>query len=198
MAAAESMISSADFEQMVESSVGELLAAEGFRRGEALPFHIRYERDALFVDIEYEASRSRELTIWLGDADRNGEPPLTLPDALLATDCDAQAIERIARSQSGDPAFLERLLNDARDLLAEFAQPFLHGDGSAFARARAIRSDRARAYTEELQNRPVLEAAVTAWEAKDYGRVHDLLNPIRDSLDEAHRRRLRLAEKRLR
>jgi hypothetical protein len=195
--AAESMISMADFEQMVKSSVGELLTAEGFRRGEGLPFRIRYERGALFVDIEYETSRSRELTIWLGDADRNGEPPLTLPDALRATGCGAEAIERIARSQTGDPAFLERLLNDARELLSRFGQPFLRGDDSAFARAREIRSERARAYTAELQTRPVLEAADSAWQAKDYGRVHDLLNPMRDSLDESHRRRLRFAEKRL-
>lgn len=197
MGAAESMISSADFEQMVESSVGKLLTAEGFRRVDELPFRIRYERGALFVDVEYETSRSRELTIWLADADRNGEPPLTLSDALRATDCDAEAIERVARSQTGDAAFLGRLLFDARDLLFTFGQPFLNGDESAFARARQIRSDRARSYTAGLRHRPVLEAADAAWQAKDYGRVHDLLNPIRDSLDESHRRRLTFAEKRL-
>jgi hypothetical protein len=198
MDATEPMISAPEFEQMVETSVGEMLTAEGFRRGEDSPFRVRYERGTLFVEVEYEATRSRELTIWLGDADRIGEPPLTLNDVLRATDCDAEAIERIARSQTGDATFLRRLLCDARDLLSRFGQPFVHGDESAFARARSIRSERARAYTTELQHRPVLEAADTAWQAKDYGRVHDLLNPIRDSLDESQKRRLEFAEKRLR
>lgn len=196
--ATEPMISAAEFEQMVEASVGDLLTADGFRRGENAPFRARFERGTLFVDVEYETTRSRELTIWLGDADRRGEPPLTLNDALRATDCDEEARERIARSQTGDTTFLERLLYDARDLLSRFGQPFLHGDESAFARARGIRSERARAYTTELQDRPVLEAADTAWQAKDYGRVHDLLNSIRDSLDESQQRRLKFAEKRLR
>ena len=196
MAAAESMIASADFEEMVASSLGDLLTAEGFRRRDLMPFLIRYERGNAFVDVEYEASRSRELTIWIGDADRNAEPPLTLPDALRATNCDAQTIERIARSQSGDRTFLERLLFDARELLSTFGRPFLRDDDSAFARARHIRSSRARAYTAELQNRAVLEAAEKAWHVKDYGRVHELLDPIRDSLSEPHSRRLRFAESR--
>lgn len=194
----EPMISPSEFEQMVEASVGRLLTAEGFCHGEDSAFRIRYERGALFVEVEYEPTRSRELTIWFGDADRTGEPPLTLNDVLRATDCDVALSSDFARSQTGDVALLERLLHDARDVLARFGGPLLRGDEAAFARARGIRSEQARAYTAELRNRPVLEAADTAWRAKDYGRVHDLLNPIRDSLDETQKRRLDFAERRLR
>lgn len=66
-----------------------------------------------------------------------------------------------------------------------------------FAAARRLRSERAAQYTAELRNSAILEAADVAWKKKDDGRVHDLLNPIRDSLDESHRRRLTFAEKRL-
>jgi len=91
-----------------------------------------------------------------------------------------------------------RSSSTAAQLLSGCGRPFLRGDPSAFARARALRSERARAYTGELQLRGVLEAARAAWEERDYGRVHDLLNPLRDSLDEVHRRRLAFAQKRLR
>jgi hypothetical protein len=149
------------------------------------------------VDPEPVDPQHPELTIWLGGAGQNDEPPLALPDVLRATQCEIDAIDRIARSQTGDATALERLLNDARDLMSVCAQAFLRGDPSAFASARGIRSERARAYTAELRNRGVLEAADAAWQNKDYGRVHDLLNPLRDSLDEHHLRRLNFAEQRL-
>lgn len=197
MATPDTMISTSDFERMVHRSLGELLLANGYQLGDASPYRVRYERDAAFIDVEYDASRSRELTIWLGEAGGTNEPPLELPDVLRATPCGEDAIEQIARSQTGDAAFLERLLGDTRGLLVECGEPFLRGDASAFVAARRIRSQRARAYTAELRNRGVFDAADAAWQDKHYGRVHDLLNPIRDSLDEPHRRRLEFAEKRL-
>jgi hypothetical protein len=63
--------------------------------------------------------------------------------------------------------------------------------------ARTLRSERAAYYTAQLGSRGLLDEADAAWDEKDYGRVHDLLNPIRDSLGESHRRRLKFAEKRL-
>lgn len=197
MATLGAMISTADFERMVHTALSGLLAASGFRLGDASPYRVRYDCDATFVDVDYDASRSRELTIWLGDAARGNEPPLELPDALRATSCGAEAIEQIARSQTEDAAVLAQILTGARDLLAEFGAPFLRGDASAFTTARRVRSQRARTHTAELRDRGVYEAADTAWVDKDYGRVHDLLDPIRDSLDESHTRRLEFAEKRL-
>jgi hypothetical protein len=189
------MISAADFNGLVESSFGETLTAHGFHVDQEWPYRIRYRRGDVFVDADYDASRSRELTVWVGRDDEDDEPPLALPDVLRATTCDLESIDRAARTQTGDPAFLAELLAEAGDLLARFGQPFLQGARPAFLAARRLRSERARAYTAELRTRGALEAADAAWNGKDYDKVRELLDPIRESLDESHLRRLVFAEK---
>ena len=62
--------------------------------------------------------------------------------------------------------------------------------------ALASRSRRAAAYATAVQNRALLRAADDAWAQKDYGRVQDLLNPMRDALGVTPRR-LDFAEKKL-
>jgi hypothetical protein len=81
--------------------------------------------------------------------------------------------------------------------LYKCGEDFVAGDRDTFAAARELRSHRAEAYTQNLRGRGVLETADAAWGERDYGRVHDLLNPIRESLDRVHRRRLEFAEKKL-
>lgn len=44
---------------------------------------------------------------------------------------------------------------------------------------------------------PAIAEADTAWQARDYRRVCQLLGPMRDRLDDAHRRRLALAGRKL-
>lgn len=116
---------------------------------------------------------------------------------LRASECNAEDIRSVELIQTSDADALDRLLERAAALLRECSGRLL-GDGhDAFVLARAIRSQRAAAYTAELRNRGVLEEADAAWKQKDYGRVHDLLNPIGDSLGPSDQRRLEFAEKKL-
>lgn len=191
------MIDEGDFARLVHRTLGAALEPYGYKPAGADAFRVRFQKPSSFVDVTYDAARSQELSIWLGESPTDPEPPLELADVLRASGCDADDIRFAELIQAPDADALERLIQRVADLLRGCANRLLADGHDAFAAARRLRSERAAEYTAELRNSAILEAADVAWKKKDYGRVHDLLNPIRDSLDESHRRRLTFAEKRL-
>jgi hypothetical protein len=191
------MITAARFIEAVRRAFAYLTEEFGFRLGEPGDYVVRFERDAVYLSVDYDAGRSHEITVWVGDANAD-EPPLELADVLRAADAAPADIASVELMQTGDPKVAERLLEHAADLLHFHGRPFLEGRPEAFAQARSLRSRRAAEYTKDVRSRHVLEAADEAWAQKDFARVHDLLNPIRDSLDNTHLRRLMFVEGRLR
>lgn len=191
------MINEATFADVVRRVMGSALEPYGYELANAGGFRLRFETPDSYVAVTYDASRSHEVSIWLGELPEDAEPPLELADALRATDCGVEDIRFAELIQTSDVKALSRLLEQASQLLREFAYQLLEGRHDAFVAARAMRSERAAEYTEELRNASVLEEADAAWARKEYGRVHDLLNPIKDTLDDSRRRRLEFAEKRL-
>jgi hypothetical protein len=191
------MITTDRFIEAVRRAFAYLTEEFGFRLGEPGEYVVRFERNAVYVSVDYDAGRSHEITAWVGDANA-AEPPLELADVLRAADAAPAEVASVELMQTGDPEAAERLLEHAADLLRLHGRPFLEGRPEAFAQARSLRSRRAAEYTRDVRNRHLLDAADEAWAQKDFARVHDLLNPIRDSLDNAHLRRLRFVEGRLR
>lgn len=191
------MIDDGTFADVTRRTLGATLAAYSYGPAIADPFRVRFEKPSSYVEVVYDASRSQEVSIWLGESPNSSEPPLELPDVLRATSCDADDVQFAELIQTSDPDALERLLERASELLRRCASRFLEDGHDAFLAARTLRSERAAYYTAQLRSRGLLDEADAAWDEKDYGRVHDLLNPIRDSLGESHRRRLKFAEKRL-
>jgi hypothetical protein len=129
--------------------------------------------------------------------DASGEPPLELPDALRATDCPAADVESVRLIQAHEVDPIERLLVHVADVIGKWAAPFLEGDHEWFDAARRFRADRARAYTTRIANAPAIAKADTAWQARDYEAVCEILRPIRSELGHKHHRRLVFAERKL-
>lgn len=190
------MIDESTFLSEVRHRFGRVLSQHGYRLVASAGYSVRFGKHLNFVEVDYDAHRSTEVSIWVGD-DNEAEPPLELVDALRATGCGPQALQGLDLMQTSDPDELGRMLRRACRMLVECGESFVAGDPSAFRAARALRSQRAKDYTRETRNRSTLERADVAWSDRDYGQVHDLLNPIRDSLDSKYRRRLEFAGKRL-
>lgn len=190
------MIDERTFAREVSRVFDDLLAQFGYESISTNDYSVRYDAPRSFVQVDYDPARADEISVWLGDPS-NIEPPLELADALAATACNPEALDGIALMQTADAGVLRRLLQRAAELLEECGYEFLSGDDAAFSRAREERSRRAHHYTRSLTNRGTLERADVAWTNREYDLVHDLLSPIRDSLDSSHRRRLAFAEKRL-
>lgn len=191
------MIDERTFVDIAGATLGAALEPHGYQQTNVDGFRVRYEKPASYLEVTYDAARSHEVSIWLADSQGASEPPLELSDALRVTDCSPEDVRFVELIQTSDADVLGRLMERVSAVLRRCASGFLEGRRDAYTAARRLRSERAALYTAELHNRGALEAADAAWTEKDYGRVHDLLNPIRDSLDESHRRRLTFAEKRL-
>lgn len=191
------MIDEKTFEQVVRGTIGRTLDAYDYAPSSSDAYRVRFERPTSYVEVTYDAGRSHEVSIWLGESPADPEPPLELADVLQATECNAEDIRSVALIQTSDADALDRLLERAAALLRECSGRLLGNGHDAFVLARAIRSERAAAYTAELRHHGVLAEADAAWRQKEYGRVHDLLSPIRDALGPSERRRLEFAEKKL-
>ena len=160
-------------------------------------FTVEFRGPSASLAVGYE-ERGHELAVWLSDMeDNSGEPPLELADALRATACPASEVEAISLIQAHDVEPLQRLLERVAEAIGSYAGPFLRGDQRCFDAARSIRADRARAYTAEVVNGPAIAEADTAWQARNYKLVCQILRPIGDQLDDTHRRRLAFAKSKL-
>jgi hypothetical protein len=159
-------------------------------------FAVEFRSPSASLAVTYEA-RAHELSIWLSSDDDFGEPPLELPDALRATDCPASEVESVSLLQTQDVEPLQRLLGHVAEVLRRYAGRLLEGDRQSFDAARRIRTDGARAYTTQVVTAPAVAEADAAWQARNYGLVSEILRPLRNELDDTHRRRLTFAEKRL-
>jgi hypothetical protein len=158
-------------------------------------FSTRYEGQQVFVQVDYDAGRTHELNLRVGQKE-SPEPPFTLADLLRATDCPPDLISRVDLIQVADAAVLERQLARCTELLVAYGGPFLQGDPHAFADATALRSESARRYTSRMATAATIEKADSAWRRRDYDLVYALLGPIRSDLDLSHRRRLDFAVRR--
>lgn len=159
-------------------------------------YELRYEHGERFVVVAYDAARSHELTLWVGDIG-DGEPPLELADVLRASQCPEDDVDAVALMQTSDEFVLARLLGQAASALRACGSALLKGDAEAFGGAKRLRSQRAAEYTREINNRGILDEADCAWRARDYPRVRELLAPIRDSLSRTHAKRLEYVETKL-
>jgi hypothetical protein len=191
------MITPVQFIDIVDRTLGPGLSARGFAMVAPDDFNVEFRGASASLVVRYE-ERSHELSVWLVDfKDDSGEPPLELPDALRATDCPPSDVESVSLIQAHEVEPLQRLLGHVAGAIGKCAATFLEGDHRSFAAARGIRADRAHAYTAEVVNAPAIAEADSAWQARDYQQVCKLLRPIREALDDTHRRRLAFAEGRL-
>jgi hypothetical protein len=191
------MITPAQFIDIVDRALGPLLSTRGFAMVATDDFTVAFRSPSVSLLVRYD-ERAHELSVWLSDVeDDSGEPPLELPDALRATDCSPSDVEWVSLIQAHDVEPLERLLGRVAEVIERCAAPFLEGDRRSFDSARRTRAARARAYTAEVVNAPAIAEADKAWQARNYELVCEMLRPIRDELDDTHRRRLAFAESKL-
>lgn len=191
------MIDSSSFDAINRNRLAPVLEPHGYKNIGSDGFRTRFESPEFFVDVLYDATRSHEISIVLGPLNAVEALSLELSDALRANGSPEDDVRLVASIQASDDDVLSGIMARVAEVLRRSARVFLERRIEPYEEAVRLRSERAATYTSKVMHQPVLEAAETSWAAKDYGRVHDLLNPIRDSLDETHLRRLELAAKRL-
>lgn len=181
------------FVEAVEDAFSFLVEECGFRIASAEePTFVRYESDTTFLNV-YHGRQSYELNVEVGSiADPVGRS-YRLPDvlgAILGRDD-----KRRTYFQASNREAVRRCVQVIADLVAQHYGPVLKGDAEVLGRIAAHTSESSQAHTREVVQRPVREAAEKAWHAKDYARVQELYESVRESLTLVERKRLEYAEK---
>ncbi|HWT92954.1 MAG TPA: hypothetical protein VN238_08165 [Solirubrobacteraceae bacterium] len=190
------MITEGEFQTAVAETVGSFLEARGFRSAGGEGYGARFAADEVVFSVDLDAGRSWQLEV-SARMSRDSEPSLALSDLLRAAGAKEEQILPLRLVQVTERETLVRELLSATAALDGHLRPALAGDAAFFENARRIRSDHAAAYTARVVDRSRIAEADEAWTAKDYDRVNDILDPVRERLDETHARRLAYAKRKL-
>ena len=156
------------------------------------PTFVRYESNELFLNV-YHGRLSYEIDVEIGRILDPYQRRYWIADVLGAI----LSWEDKSRTyfQASNQKALRGCIQVIADLVATHDLPMLAGDLGVLDRVAAYASEKNAAYTRQLVEQPVRDAAHKAWRAKDYVRVRELYGSIRDSLTPVERKRLEYAEK---
>jgi hypothetical protein len=197
------------FAEAVEEAF-RFLEDDGFRCTERGPTLVRYESGPATVNVYHgrssyeigvelgctEAARSAGLSFGAGPAPKVvGNPGaagvVKLWDVLRFLG--VAGIERGTFLQASTPEAVRNAVARAAGLLQPHARVALRCDPAWWDRLLLWRSEDARLANEQEDLRRARGTAEQAWRERDWGRFVELLQPFRDSLTDAERKKLRYA-----
>ena len=156
------------------------------------PTFLRYQSNKLFVNV-YHGRLSYEIDVEIGRLSDPDQRRYWIADVLGAIL--GWKDKSMTYFQASNQKALRGCIQVIADLVAKHYRPMLAGDLSVLDRVAAYGSEKNAAYTRQLVEQPVRDAAHKAWRAKDYVKVRELYGSIRDSLVPVERKRLEYAEK---
>lgn len=190
------MIDERTFQIKVERAFRTLMASLNYYQTRSDGYIARYENDLFFFEVRYDANRTNELTFWFGRLG-SSDLPLEIADILQFAKCDESIVIAVGQIQTDKADILEHKLNATANYMRQYCTGTLSGGEEEYEKVYRDMGVRSQEYTDRLSIQPILDTAEIAWVQKEYDRVHDLLNPIKDHLDNRLKRRLRYAEKKL-
>jgi hypothetical protein len=170
-----------------------LTSEYGFRLVKVEVTFVRYETTEVFVNV-YHGRSSYELGVEIGRfADMVGsfERKFTLGDIIDWAGAKAETNFTFAMASS--PEKVKYWMPRLAALVRKYAGKALRGDALTFAQLR----DMARAYQKQDTLRRMRAEVEEAWHAKDYAKVVELYEPVRDDLSPAEIKKLEYARKHL-
>ncbi|MCL4684857.1 hypothetical protein KJ059_08905 [Myxococcota bacterium] len=97
--------------------------------------------------------------------------------------------------QASNAEVMQKCAAEIAALIDEYYGPVLAGDRETWERIAAVAEERNTAYTREVVQQPIREAASEAWARGDYEKVRELYESIRQDLSTVEKKRLAYAEK---
>lgn len=194
------------FEEAVLAAFSFLVAEFQFRVVETAVTRVRYESGGVFVNV-YHGRSSYELGCEIGLLPRK-EPAAQDRSENKAED--AFSIWEIARMQSASGATersfyqaststaVAELLPRLAELVRQHGRQALVGDPLFFRDLARAHTAWFEAYQQEGKLTQIRQDVATAWAAKDFRQVVELLDPVADELTPAEVRKLEYARARLR
>jgi len=152
---------------------------------------ISYERGSFVVLVRYDSQRSYELTVDLGDRQKD-QPLFNLGEALrsLGLPQEHPSAYQVA-AENALPEFLERLATD----LKTHGTPILGQEPGSLNNLRQLRNRECEEFARERDLRHARANVSKAWKAGDYGSVIRWFEPVEKWLSKSEQMKLNLARK---
>jgi hypothetical protein len=157
------------------------------------PTYVRYESQRLFVNV-YHGRKSFEIGLEVGQLTRGRreEPyPISGIISLLDPERAADYQDYATRTAEGVDEGLRRL----SALFREYAERGLFEDPGLFTRLQRQRQESGQRMARDVDLTHAREALGGLWRSRDYARVVQLLQPLRESLGPSELKKLEYAEK---
>ncbi len=180
------------FQTLTEEAFAFLETSLGFKRHLVAEGLLRYETEDVFVVVSYDARRSLELSLDLGQKNAAVERPFNFGEVLRSV----KAPEDVPSSyQVTSEEMLKRFLNKLAETLRRYGASLLQNDATAFAQLSRLRERECEQYSLERELRKARADADNAWHRKDYPAVVKALKPLRAALTATEVGKLEFAEK---
>ncbi|WP_353666536.1 hypothetical protein [Marinomonas sp. THO17] len=184
------------FGSLVRKSFNFLISEYGFSVVKEDGFQVRFENDDVFLTVHYDANRSYELDVEIGQLKVlfNGEErPFNLGEVLRT---ERAAEGRGYRAlQASDSDALESCITKLAALVSLNAKDYLLDNKFSFKRLSNLREEECNQYELKMKLEGVRREAQMAWQDKDYAKVVSLYKPVESIITEAEKKKLSFAEK---
>lgn len=187
-----------DFPNLVQKDFSFLVADYRFRCVKATNYAVRFESDEVFVVVHYDAGRSYELDVEIGELNilYNGqERPFNLGEVLRLEGVAEK--ERYTLFQASTLPALSNCVAKLSSLLSVYAVELLQHDKFAFKRLSDLREKECDQYELEAKLAHIRREVQIAWRNKDYAKVAKLYKPVESAISDAEKKKLAFAEKQL-
>jgi hypothetical protein len=179
--------------KLAPQSFGFLEASYGFRRVLSNEAAVRWETDGVFVQVRYDAHRSYEVGLEIGQ--------LTAEAARLGPTFSLGEVLGLAGFPLADRPFyqasteerLKTAIEGIARLLAQHGTPLLRNDADVFRSLAQQRDKDGKSYAEERTLKRMRSAADKAWHEHDYRAVVDLYREQIRHLTPAEAKRYEIA-----
>jgi hypothetical protein len=172
------------------------LEAFGYQLTKSSPEHVRFENNAVVLDVRYDRSRSFDVDF---EFSLKGDHPALETYRLrdVFREMDVPNADRESRFQSQNYDLVIDFLKRSAISLAEYATPILTGDLRSFEALERRQSSEAKTYTQGLQLSSVRKKAEIAWHEQRYAEFINLLQGFNEVLPESDRKKIDYARRKM-
>jgi len=156
---------------------------------------MKYETKDVFVCVEFDGTRSFEISCSVGREDNfkgSSQVPFDLGEIMRSQGVaaeDAHAAFQVTTNQS-----LKKFLAVLATQLDKYGKDMLLGRDHAFAEVSVCRDAECVEYSQKTEIRQVRSSLEAAWANRDYRQVIRLLDPVVDKLSDAEKKKLHYAK----
>lgn len=186
------------FAKLAQDEFSFLVSKYNFRCAAATNYVVRYESDEVFVAVRYDATRSYELDVEIGQLNvlyGGEERPFNLGEVLRLEGVAEK--ENYTFFQASDSVALTNCVARLSSLLSAHAAELLQNNKFSFKRLSDLREKECDQYELETNLAHIRREAQIAWKNRDYPKVASLYKPVENAISELERKKLVFAQKQM-